>query len=114
MVETSTMTFPRTRQGLRDLDRVEGNFLPLSGGPAPPRRLSVNVDSNERVLSALAGGALVGFGLEWGSLPGLGLVLAGGSLLFRGLTGHCYAYQALGRNTARPRASNAEVVYRFR
>lgn len=40
------------------------------------------------------------FGLTRASFPGLSLALAGGSLLYRGLTGQCGVYKALGINTA--------------
>ncbi|MGH2537850.1 MAG: YgaP family membrane protein [Candidatus Promineifilaceae bacterium] len=63
----------------------------------PP--LSVNVDSNERLLSVLAGAFLALYGLARLSLSTLAL-LAGGYLLFRGVNGHCYLYDALGVNTA--------------
>ena len=53
------------------------------------------------VLSALGGGALAGLGLVSRGWLGLGLLFAGGSLLVRGLTGHCTVNQAIGRNTAR-------------
>jgi len=105
-----TMIFPRTRQGVRDLDAVKGSVLPISGGPVPQR---VNVGDSERWLAAAGGGALMLFGLGRGSLPGILLALAGGSLLYRALTGHCHLYQSLGINTAGPgRQTNEEIVYR--
>jgi len=60
----------------------------------------VNVDSCERVCSALAGGALLLHGLMSRSFGGLVTGLIGGGLLYRGLSGHCAAYQALGISTA--------------
>lgn len=56
----------------------------------------INVDSGERLLSAAVGGGLAVYGLLRRSLPGLGLAGLGGALLYRGLSGHCYAYEALG------------------
>ena len=107
-----TMTFPRTRQGVRNFDDVKGRIAPMSGGPAP--RSDVNVGSAERLCSSLAGGALTLYGLSRMSLMGLVLAGIGGSLLYRGATGHCQLYKALGVNTAEGanRSSNAEVVYR--
>lgn len=60
-----------------------------TGGP--------NVRDSERVASALAGGALALYGLRGapGRMPAL---LAGGYLLYRGLSGHCSVYQSLGIN----------------
>ncbi len=107
-----SMTFPRTRQGLRDLDAVKGPLVPMSGGPAP--RSDVNVGSTERLCSSLAGGALALYGLSRMSLAGLVLAGIGGSLLYRGATGQCQLYKALGVNTAdgANTSSNAEMVYR--
>jgi len=85
---TAVQEYPTTRQGVRDLDN------PLSASP-------VNVGPNERVLSTLGGGILVGFGLCQASLMGLILAAAGGALAYRGITGHCHTYAAVGINTAR-------------
>jgi hypothetical protein len=63
---------------------------------------NVNVGQGERWLSVLAGGVLGGYGLSRHSLWGLALVGIGGALAYRGLTGHCPAYEALGINTAEP------------
>jgi uncharacterized membrane protein len=59
--------------------------------------MSQNVGEWERWLSAAAGLGLVGLGLRHGSLLRL---LAGAGLLYRGMTGHCSMYQALGIDTA--------------
>ena len=48
----------------------------------------------------IGGGVLALYGLTRGTLSGLGLGLLGGSLLYRGITGHCSCYQALGISTA--------------
>ena len=63
--------------------------------------LAVNLNDHERQLSTLAGGALLGMGLGRGNVFG-GLLLAGmgAALIHRGLTGHCYLYEALGRDTS--------------
>jgi uncharacterized membrane protein len=58
-----------------------------------------NVGELERGLSLIGGGALVLYGLRR-SLGNLALMLGGGALIYRGLTGYCAAYQALGVNTA--------------
>jgi uncharacterized membrane protein len=60
----------------------------------------VNVASNERWLSAVGGGALALYGLKHGGLSGTLLALLGGPLIYRGVTGHCHGYAALGINTA--------------
>jgi len=74
-------------------------------GPARPRGgrgtrdAGVNVGRNERLVSVLAGGVLLGWSLRNRALRGL-LVPLGGSLLARGLSGRCPVNRALGRNTA--------------
>jgi uncharacterized membrane protein len=60
----------------------------------------VNVGETERVVSALGGGALALVGLSRGNAAGLTAAAIGGALLYRGLTGHCYCYEALGIDTA--------------
>jgi uncharacterized membrane protein len=57
-----------------------------------------NVGGTERLLSALGGGALALYGLKRGGMGGAAMAVAGGSLLFRGATGHCELYKALGIN----------------
>jgi len=60
------------------------------------QQLAVNVNEPERLISVLGGAALGLFGLSRGSLAGLGLAAVGGALVYRGMTGHCNVYQALG------------------
>jgi uncharacterized membrane protein len=69
----------------------------------------LNVGSMERWLSLLGGGALAAFGLSRGSLGGLALAAVGGSLIYRGATGHCHLYEALGVNTAEPHSPQASI-----
>lgn len=59
----------------------------------------VNVGQAERTFSAVAGGALALAGLRMRSLPGVVLAVVGGGLVYRGITGHCPAYEAMGVNT---------------
>ena len=60
----------------------------------------VNVGSTERWISAVAGGALAVAGIRARSLGGLLAAAAGGALVYRGVSGHCSGYAALGINTA--------------
>jgi uncharacterized membrane protein len=60
----------------------------------------VNVGKIERWLSMVAGGALAAYGLKRRAVPGGAAALAGAALLYRGATGHCDVYQALGINSA--------------
>lgn len=71
---------------------------------------SINVGDAERWASTLGGTALGIFGLTRGSLGGLALAAIGGSLLYRGLGGHCHLYGALGINTAGPRGPATSVA----
>lgn len=58
-----------------------------------------NVNEMERILSAFGGGALAVFGLKKGGPSGLGLAILGGGLAWRGVSGTCKVYQALGIDT---------------
>src|SRR4051812_25105093 len=68
-----------------------------------------NVGDPERWLSLIGGGALALFGLSRRSLGGLALAAAGGSLIYRGISGHCSLYQALDINTVEPQAPATSV-----
>lgn len=59
-----------------------------------------NVGDTERAISVIAGLGLALSGLRRGRAIGLLLTTAGAGLVWRGLTGHCYSYEALGINTA--------------
>ena len=61
-----------------------------------------NVNNPERVVSTVAGGALIAFGVKHGGWLGATLSLLGGGLVHRGATGHCYLYEAAGVNTNDP------------
>lgn len=69
-----------------------------------------NVGEAERWLSLVGGGTLVAYGLARRNSAGFGLAALGGSLLWRGATGHCPMYQTLGMNTSE-RSSRAGVPY---
>ena len=60
------------------------------------RRSHVNVGRTERWISVVAGGALAAYGLRRRSTPGGAAALAAAVLLYRGATGQCHVYQALG------------------
>jgi uncharacterized membrane protein len=73
------------------------------GLPAPP----MNVGDYERLASAIAGSALALYGISRRTLGGTALAVVGGCLVFRGATGRCPVYAALGIDTGKhsPRAS---------
>jgi uncharacterized membrane protein len=60
----------------------------------------LNVGQTERLISAVAGGAIALLGLRSRSLGGLCAAAFGGALIYRGLSGQCPAYAALGVDTA--------------
>jgi uncharacterized membrane protein len=60
----------------------------------------INVAPTERLVSLVSGGALAVLGLTRRNVPGLAMSAVAGELLYRGITGHCPVYEALGINTA--------------
>ncbi len=83
------MDYQMTHQGVRDLDN-------------PERRTRVNVSPTERAMSTVGGAALAGFLLGTGRFwPILLGAAAGTGLVYRGLSGHCSCYEAMGINTAK-------------
>jgi uncharacterized membrane protein len=95
----ATITAPAQTNRIRDFQQRR------AGRQARP----TNVGDGERWLSLLGGGALALLGLSRGSLGGLGLALLGGGLCYRGATGHCDVYSALGFNTAEPHAAHTSI-----
>jgi uncharacterized membrane protein len=79
-----------------------GDDVPARGEPSQSQHADrdVNVGSTERWISAIAGGAIAVAGIRSRSLLGLLGAAAGGALVYRGATGHCSGYAALGINTA--------------
>jgi uncharacterized membrane protein len=68
------------------------------GAARAPRRR--NVGDTERWASMLGGALIALYGLRRRDLTGAALALAGGSLIERGVTGHCRVYGALGLSSA--------------
>lgn len=60
----------------------------------------VNVNESERLASIIGGGLTTLLGLTRRSPAGAGLFFGGLYLLYRGLTGHCPIYEAIGFSTA--------------
>ncbi len=59
----------------------------------------VNLDENERFLSAVGGGALLLTTASLRSVRGLLATVVGASLVYRGVTGHCPFYSITGIRT---------------
>ena len=64
------------------------------------QQLEINVGEAERWASMAGGTLLVTCGLLRGSLSGIALALLGAGLIYRGHSGHCSVYQALGQSSA--------------
>lgn len=62
--------------------------------------LDTNVSTTERIVSGVAGGALMAYGVRRGDAIGVLLSILGGGLTLRGATGHCQVYDAMDINTA--------------
>ena len=58
----------------------------------------VNVGSIERWLSLVAGASLAAYAIKRRTTASGAAALAGAGLMYRGATGHCHVYQALGIN----------------
>jgi len=74
----------------------------------PERSRQINVADAERAVSVIAGAWLLARSLRRASLRQAPAALAGAAFVFRGVTGHCHTYAALGVNTAR-RAATKEL-----
>ena len=86
----------KTVRSVMENQSVKSAVGKISGG-------RVNVGRQERWLSAIGGSALVFYGLKKRSWSSLALALLGSVFVYRGVTGHCPAYQALAFNTAEKR-----------
>lgn len=88
---TSAISEPATTRQASSVNQVSSSDAAQGG---------INVGETERYASVIGGSALALYGLSRKSLGGLVLGLLGGALLYRGATGHCNTYGALGINTA--------------
>lgn len=84
-------------------DQPQGMLPASSCETAPPQ----NIGDSERLISKLTGAGLIGVGLLRGGWSGLVAAAAGGGLLYRGWTGHCYCYEALGIDSTANNAATA-------
>lgn len=76
----------------------------------PRRPDRVNVSSLERLISLMAGGSLVTYGLRRFSVRGIVMALIGAELIRRGITGRDYIYQLLDINTILEHPSTLEAL----
>lgn len=72
-------------------------------------RASINVGDAERVVSAGIGAGLAVCGIAQGNLRGLLLAALGGGLVYRGVSGQCHLYRAMGVDTAEAKGAVTSV-----
>ncbi len=73
-----------------------------------------NVGSSERVLSVIAGGFILGVGVKnlfRSPLTSFSGIALGGSLIYRGVTGHCRITSALNKTEEKPETTVIEHRY---
>src|SRR5579884_4050841 len=88
------------------------NWRPMNRSTATPRHLqSVNLSTPERLASVIGGGALAVWGAQKRTFPGLAMAAVGGFIMYRGATGHCDVYQALGMHSDHRRGRQRGVPY---
>jgi uncharacterized membrane protein len=88
---------------------METNMMTINETAGTTR--GTNVGQTERWMSAVGGGAIALLGLKRGGLGGALLAAVGGGLVFRGATGHCPCYTALGMNTAGERPAEPHAYF---
>lgn len=79
--------------------RADGGTRSAGGAQGHTAR-GVNVGDVERLASMIGGGLVGLYGLRRVRLSGLVLAALGGALVYRGLSGHCKMYEALGVDRA--------------
>lgn len=70
-----------------------------------------NISEPERWISVVFGSALAAYGLKAHSFNGALAAIAGGTLVWRGATGHCPMYAAAGISTAEREPRQVSVPY---
>jgi uncharacterized membrane protein len=65
-----------------------------------PNARTTNVGGTERKVSLVTGSILALLGIAKRDLPGAVIAAVGAGLVYRGATGHCHTYEALGIDTA--------------
>lgn len=92
---------------LRDMTNPDAE---VSAIPPVTGTTSVNVGTAERIVSAFSGAALAVIGFRDMRTPsGLSMLLTGGFLLMRGLSGYCPVNEVIGRNTVRRAGSPVDI-----
>ena len=93
---------PRNEDLRRDQQR-EGKQQHRQRRDQDQQKQKVNVANPERAVSVAAGSILALLGVRRHSIPGLLIAGLGGAMVYRGASGHCDMYEALGVDTTRDR-----------
>ncbi len=72
--------------------------------------MNTNVSPTERVVSGVAGGALLTLGIKQGGAIGVALSIVGGGLALRGATGHCQVYDVMDKDTNNPQNEDNSIA----
>jgi uncharacterized membrane protein len=103
-----------TQNAMTEHDEATGDWQlhrPYSRGLSSQRQ---NIGPREREVSVFSGAALLALGLA-GPRRSRGLaLLTGAGLLYRGVTGHCHLYEALGIDSSRSDSKGVPARYGFR
>lgn len=90
---TKSTNDKKTKNGGKNLIKNDKSLTEFLGDT------SQNVGNPERVISAVAGGGLIAYGIKRKDWLGALLGVVGGGLALRGATGHCQVYDALDIDT---------------
>jgi uncharacterized membrane protein len=109
MSETTVNVGQPSPERSADCASAELRRLERQRGMQPDHRTwgARNIGEVERVLSVGAGVGMALCGLTSGKARGLLATLLGGGLIYRGLTGHCAFYEAMGIDTAERKPTTA-------
>jgi uncharacterized membrane protein len=102
------------RTGTSFLSRANESQRGLSTAKDSRVSTRVNVGKVERQVSVAAGVGTVALGVARRDLPGLLLAALGAGLLYRGASGHCSVYDALGVDSRKEHETNDEPNHTIR
>ena len=93
-------TQPMQPYDVRSSDQLAKLAQPSSGRELPTHDThDLNVHGNERIASLLLGGLALAYAASRRPAASALLAAVGSALVYRGATGHCHMYQALGVST---------------
>lgn len=83
-------------------------YSPPSASDSGACALQQNVGAQERVACTMGGAGLILGGLFQSGVKQALMLMAGGALLYRGVSGHCHLYDRLGIDTRETEQEFAE------